>query len=91
MELIIMFDLNYIKKHFGSWNKKTTIAIGNSRNYKIIGCGKSAFKVLKFEPQAELGGIGGWSQVFWNFKNIPKNSDAEKVIEKLEKEMRALG
>ena len=82
-----MFDLDFIKKGFHKWNKKTALSIGNSRQYKIIGCGKSAFKVLKFEPQQELGGKGGWSQVFWNFSDIPKDSDAEKVIEKLQKEM----
>lgn len=79
-----MFNLDTIKENFSQWNKKTTISIGNSRQYKIIGCGKSAFKVLVFEPQAELGNKAGWSQKFWNYKEIPKGSDAEKVIEKLE-------
>lgn len=86
-----MFNLKTIKSEFPKWNKKTPISIGNSRQYKIIGCGKSAFKVLKFEPQAELGNKGGWSQVFWNYNDIPKDSDAEKVIEKLEKEMTTSG
>lgn len=86
-----MFNLDFIKKNFPQWNKKTALGIGNSRQYKIIGCGKSAFKVLKFEPQAELGNKGGWSQVFWNYNDIPKDSDAEKVIEKLEKEMTTSG
>ena len=79
-----MFNLKTIKKEFPKWNKKATISIGNSRQYKIIGCGKQAFKVLVFEPQAELGGKAGWSQKFWNYSDIPKDSDAEKVIEKLE-------
>lgn len=82
-----MFDLKYIKTQFPAWNKKTAVSVGNSRQYKIIGCGKSAFKVLKFEPQTELGGKAGWSQVFWNFNDIPKDSVAEKVIEKMEKMM----
>jgi len=86
-----MFNLKFIKEMFPKWNKKTPISIGNSRQYKIIGCGSSAFKVLKFEPQAELGGKGGWSQVFWNFSDIPQGSDAEKVIEKLQKEMSTSG
>ena len=77
-------NLEIIKENFPTWNKKTTISIGNSRQYKVIGCGKQAFKILKFEPQAELGNKGGWSQVFWNFKDIEVNTDAFKVIEKLE-------
>lgn len=77
-------NLEIIKENFPKWNKKTTISIGNSRQYKVIGCGKQAFKILKFEPQAELGNKGGWSQVFWNFKDIEVNTDAFKVIEKLE-------
>ena len=86
-----MFNLDFIKKNFPQWNKKTALGIGNSRQYKIIGCGKSAFKVLKFEPQAELDNKGGWSQVFWNYDDIPKDSDAEKVIEKLEEKMTTPG
>ena len=73
-----------IKKNFKNWNKKTTISIGNNRQYKIIGLGPKAFKVLKFEPQAELGNKGGWSQVFWNFQDIKPDTDAFKVIKKLE-------
>lgn len=86
-----MFNLNIIKEKFPQWDKKTALSIGNNKQYKIIGCGKSAFKVLKFEPQTELGGIGGWSQVFWNYNQIPKDSDAERVIQKLEKEMTTSG
>lgn len=86
-----MFNLDIIKEMFPQWNKKTPLSIGTSRQYKVIGCGKSAFKILKFEPQSELGGKGGWSQVFWNFSDIPKGSDAEKVIEKLQKEMTTSG
>lgn len=82
-----MFDLNIIKANFPAWNKKTAVSIGNDRIYKIIGCGKSAFKVIKFEPQAELGGKGGWSQVFWNYKEIENNSDADKVIAKMQEMM----
>ncbi len=73
-----------IQKNFSNWNKKTTISIGNNRQYKVVGCGKKAFKVLKFEPQAELGNKGGWAQVFWNFQDIKPNTDAFKVIKKLE-------
>lgn len=83
----MVFNLDYIKKEFGKWNKKTTIAIGNSRQYKVIGCGKSAFKVIKFEPQAELNNKGGWSQVFWNYKEIESGSDADKVIAKMQEMM----
>ena len=86
----MMFDLSIIKKNFPQWDKKTPLSIGNSRQYKVIGCGKKAFKVLKFEPQAELGGKGAWSQVFWNYNDIQKDSDAEKIIEKLQKEMTTL-
>lgn len=82
-----MFNLDIIKKEFPKWNKKNALSIGNNKQYKVIGCGKSAFKVLKFEPQSELDNQGGWAQVFWNFKQIPKGSEAEKVIEKLEKQM----
>lgn len=82
-----MYDLRIIKQEFPKWNKKTALSIGNNRQYKIIGLGPQAFKVLKFEPQTELNGKGAWSQVFWNFKDIPKGSDAEKVISKLQKEM----
>lgn len=77
-------NLNNIKKQFPAWNKKTAVSIGNNRQYKIIGCGKSAFKVIKFEPQPELGGKGGWSQVFWNYNDITPDSDAHKVIKKME-------
>lgn len=77
-------NLEYIKKEFGKWNKKNTVSIGNSRQYKIIGCGSEAFKVIKFEPQAELENKGGWSQVFWNYKDITPKSDAFKVISKME-------
>lgn len=79
-----MFDLKFIKTNFVNWDKKTPISIGNSRQYKVIGCGAKAFKVLKFEPQRELNNQGAWSQVFWNYSQIPKDSEAEKVIEKLE-------
>lgn len=82
-----MYDLKTIKEKFPKWNKKTALSIGNNKQYKVIGCGKQAFKVLKFEPQSELENKGGWSQVFWNFKDITKGSDAEKVISKLQKEM----
>lgn len=77
-------DLKYIKKEFKKWNKKTPVSIGNSRQYKIIGCGSEAFKVIKFEPQPELENKGGWSQVFWNYKDITPRSDAFKVISKME-------
>lgn len=79
-----MFNLDTIRKNFPKWNKKTAISIGNNRQYKVIGCGAKAFKVLKFEPQRELNNQGAWSQVFWNYSQIPKDSEAEKVIEKLE-------
>lgn len=79
-----MFNLDFIKTNFPKWDKKAIVSIGNSRQYKIIGCGERAFKVLVFEPQAELGGKAGWSQKFWNYKEIPKGSDAEQIIEKLE-------
>lgn len=82
-----MFDLNIVKANFPAWNKKTAVNVGNDRIYKIIGCGKSAFKVLKFEPQAELGGKGGWSQVFWNYDDIKDESIACQVIEKMQSEM----
>jgi hypothetical protein len=80
-------NLENIKKQFPAWNKKTAVTIGNSRQYKIIGMGKSAFKVIKFEPQQELGNKGGWSQVFWNFNDIKKDTEAFKVIEKMESMM----
>ena len=80
-------NLNYIKKEFKSWNKKQAINIGNNKQYKIIGCGKSAFKVIKFEPQSELGNKGGWSQVFWNYNDIKDESIACQVIEKMQSEM----
>lgn len=81
-------NLNYIKSQFPAWNKKTAVTVGNSRQYKIIGCGKQAFKVLKLEPQAELKNKAGWSQVFWNYSDITKDSIAYKVIEKMEKQMK---
>ena len=80
-------NLENIKKQFPAWNKKTAVTIGNNKQYKIIGCGKSAFKVIKFEPQEELGNKGGWSQVFWNYKDITKDSIAFQVIEKMESMM----
>lgn len=80
-------DLKLIQANFPAWNKKTAVSIGNDKIYKIIGCGKSAFKVIKFEPQTELGNKGGWSQVFWNFNDIEKDTIAYKVIEKMEKMM----
>ena len=79
-----MFNLDTMRKKFPKWNKKTAISIGNNRQYKVIGVGPKAFKVLKFEPQRELGNKGAWSQVFWNYSEIPKDSEAEKVIEKME-------
>ena len=84
-------NLENIKKQFPAWNKKTAISVGNARQYKIIGCGNKAFKVLKFEPQPELGNKGGWSQVFWNFEDIEKESIAYKVIEKMEEQMKKMG
>lgn len=80
-------NLKNIKKQFPAWNKKTAVSIGNNRQYKIIGCGKSAFKVIKFEPQQELGGKGGWSQVFWNYNDIKPETEAMKVINKMEEMM----
>lgn len=80
-------NLENIKKEFPAWNKKTAVSIGNNRQYKIVGCGKKAFKVLKFEPQSELENKGGWAQVFWNFNDITPNSDAFKVISKMESMM----
>lgn len=80
-------NLETIKEKFPAWNKKTAVSIGNNRQYKIIGCGKKAFKVLKFEPQSELENKGGWSQVFWNFEDITPKSDAFKVISKMESMM----
>lgn len=80
-------NLKNIKKQFPAWNKKTAVSIGNNRQYKIIGCGKSAFKVIKFEPQQELGGKGGWSQVFWNYNDIKPETEAMKVINKMEQMM----
>lgn len=77
-------DINYIKKEFKNWDKKSPINIGNNRIYKIIGCGKQAFKVLKFEPQAELNNKGGWSQTFWNFDDLTPGSTALEVIEKMQ-------
>lgn len=82
-----MYNLEIIKKNFPAWNKKTEVNIGNNRLYKIIGCGNSAFKVLKFEPQEELGGKGGWSQVFWNYNDIKPDSIAAKVIAKMQSQM----
>ena len=82
-----MYNLKTIKKNFPAWNKKTAVSVGNNRQYKIIGCGKSAFKVLKFEPQPELGNKGGWSQVFWNYNDIPKDSTAAKVLAKMQEMM----
>ncbi len=81
-------NLDNIKSKFPAWNKKTAVSIGNNRQYKIIGCGKSAFKVLKFEPQPELNNKGGWSQVFWNFNDIIPGSDADKVLIKMESMMK---
>ena len=80
-------NLKNIKKQFPSWDKKTPVSIGNNRQYKIIGCGNTAFKVIKFEPQQELDGKGGWSQVFWNYNDITPKTEAFKVIEKLERMM----
>lgn len=80
-------NLELIKREFKNWNKKTAVSIGNNKQYKIIGCGKSAFKVIKFEPQEELGNKGGWSQVFWNYNDITKDSIALQVIEKMESMM----
>lgn len=82
-----MYNLEIIKKNFPAWNKKTAVNVGNNREYKIIGCGKSAFKVLKFEPQPELGNKGGWSQVFWNYNDITPESTAAKVISKMQEMM----
>lgn len=79
-------NLEIIKEKFPAWNKKTAVAMDN-KQYKIIGCGKQAFKVLKFEPQSELENKGGWSQVFWNYKDITPTSTAFKVIEKMESMM----
>lgn len=81
-----MYNLEIIKKEFPKWNKKEGIHHDN-REYKIIGCGAKAFKVLKFEPQHELGNKGGWSQVFWNYNDITPDSIAAKVIEKLQEKM----
>lgn len=83
-------DLKYIRNNFKKFNKKTEINIGNNRLYKIIGMGPKAFKVLKFEKQEELG-KGGWSQVFWNYKDITDKTIAFKVIEKLEEIMKTEG
>lgn len=80
-------DLDYIKKNFPKWNKKTTIP-GNNRQYKFVGCGNSALKVLKFEPQPELNNKGGWSQVFWNYKDILGTTPAKSIVEKMEEQMR---
>lgn len=80
-------NIKNIRKQFPQWDKKTVISIGNNKQYKIIGCGKQAFKVLKFEPQQELGNKGGWSQVFWNFSDIKPETEAFRIIEKLEKTM----
>lgn len=80
-------NLKNIRKEFPKWNRKTPISIGNSRQYKIVGCGNTAFKVLKFEPQEELGNKGGWSQVFWKFEDIKPENDAFKVINKMEEKM----
>lgn len=77
-------NIEYIKNQFPAWNKKTAVNVGNNRVYKIVGCGKSAFKVLKFEPQTELDGKGGWSQVFWNYNDLTPDSIAVAVIEKME-------
>lgn len=79
-------NLKIIKIKFPKWDKKTPVAY-NNRQYKIIGCGDHAFKVLKFEPQPELENKGGWSQVFWNYKDLTPNSTARKVIEKMESMM----
>lgn len=81
-----MSIIKKIQNNFGTWNRKTAIAYDN-KQYKIIGCGKQAFKVLKFEPQPELENKGGWSQVFWNYKEITPESIAFKVIEKMESMM----
>lgn len=81
-----MTTIENIKNEFANWNRKTPITV-NNRQYKIIGCGKWAFKVLKFEPQHELCDKGGWSQVFWNYKDITENSIALKVIQKMESMM----
>ena len=78
-------NLQSIKANFPAWNKKTAVSIGNNKQYKIIGCGKKAFKVLKFEPQQELDNKGGWSQVFWNFNDIKEGTIALKVIKKWKK------
>lgn len=80
-------NIKIIRSEFNNWNRKQSIGIGNSREYKIIGCGRKAFKVLKFEPQQELGGIGGWSQVFWNFSQIKKGTEAYEIIKILEKKL----
>lgn len=80
-------NLDLIKKKFPAWNKKTALSIGNNKQYKIVGCGNTAFKVLKFEPQEELGNKGGWSQVFWKFKEIRPEHDSFKVISKMEEKM----
>lgn len=82
-----MKSLDNIRKQFKTWNKKNEINIGNNKLYKVIGCGKSAFKVIKFEPQSELNNKGGWSQVFWNYNDIAPGSDADKVISKMESMM----
>lgn len=79
--------INKIKKRFNKWGKKNVISIGNNRQYKIVGCGNTAFKVLKFEPQPELGNKGGWSQVFWKFSDITPETTAYQVIKKMEKKI----
>ena len=84
-------DLKYIKSNFSTWNKKEELNIGNNRIYKIIGCGRVAFKVLVFAPQEELEGKGGWDQKFWKYQDITKTSIAAKVIEKLEEKMKQKG
>lgn len=81
-----MTTIENVKSKFNSWNKKTPIAVDN-KQYKIIGCGPWAFKVLKFEPQHELCNKGGWSQVFWNYKDITPESTALQVLKKMESMM----
>lgn len=78
--------IKFVKKNFKNWNKKQGI-YNNNRQYKLIGCGPTAFKVLKFEPQHELNNKGGWSQVFWNYQDIKSDTVAFEVIKKAYKKM----
>ena len=82
-----MLNLLLIKSQFPNWDKKKVLAIGNSRQYKIIGCGKSAFKVLVYEPQPEIGDHPGWSQKFWPYDKIRPDTTAFKVVEKMQSQM----